>query len=97
MNRDRARELLPIIQAYAEGKEIECMPEDGDRWFISSSPSWSISNKYRIKPEPKTGWINIYPKSLVSNSCRSKEEADEAAGTDRIACIQITYTEGEGL
>ena len=52
MTRERAKELLPIIQAYAEGKEIE-HSLDGRRWFKTCYPSWSQNLIYRIKPEQK--------------------------------------------
>ena len=39
------------IVAWAGGAEIEVQCGDG-RW-ITSSPSWSDSLKYRIKPPPK--------------------------------------------
>ena len=97
MNRERAKELLPIIQAYAEGKEIECAPEDGYEWFPCPCPAWSITNKYRIKQEPKTGWINIYRDIDEVSLYPSRQYADDVAHPSRIACIQITYYEGEGL
>ena len=54
MNRQQAKELLPIIQAYAEGKTIQLKAIDG-MWYddedivkFDSSPQ-----NYRIKAEPK--------------------------------------------
>ena len=54
MTREEAQELLPIIQAWAEGKSIQ---------YQTDSKSWSDITKdlypcnhpslYRIKPEPK--------------------------------------------
>ena len=35
MTRENAKELLPIIQAYAEGKVIECKKYIDDGWFSS--------------------------------------------------------------
>lgn len=32
MTREQVKELLPIIQAFAEGKEIEVKPKEGSRW-----------------------------------------------------------------
>ncbi len=96
MNRERCKELLPIMQAFADGKDIEYMSGSG-AWIACPSPSWSISNNYRIKPEPKTGWINVYTGKLVSNIHSTKNDADDNATHKRVACIQITYTEGEGL
>lgn len=52
MTREEAKELLPIIKAYAEGKAIE-QSLDGRRWFDTCYPSWSQNLIYRIKPEQK--------------------------------------------
>ena len=52
MTREEAKELLPIIQAFAEGKTIEFMLTDGD-WQVANSPTWRSGLTYRIKPEPK--------------------------------------------
>ena len=56
MTREEAKELLPIIQAYAEGKTIQyrnvvCEWEDvtiEEDLSFADNPS-----EYRIKPEPK--------------------------------------------
>lgn len=57
MNVERAKELLPIIQAFAEGKKIEMALFDGDgalsEWSDDLFPTWSDNYIYRIKPEPK--------------------------------------------
>jgi hypothetical protein len=74
MNREQAKTLLPIIQAFAEGKEIQYIskisPERG--WIdykyspFTQQVEWSIFNhnphyyQWRIKPEKKTGWIVIF-------------------------------------
>lgn len=52
MTRDDAKKLLPIIQAYAEGKNIQ-YEVDIDRWEDIENPSFRSFVKYRIKPEPK--------------------------------------------
>ena len=55
MNRKEAAELLPIIQAYAEGKAIEsrCIKGDTSLWYDDKDPSFDDDFEYRIKPEPK--------------------------------------------
>ena len=55
MNRKEAAELLPIIQAYAEGKAIEsrCIKCDASLWYDDEDPSFDNDFEYRIKPEPK--------------------------------------------
>lgn len=52
MTREEAKEMLPFIQAYAEGKAIE-HSLDGRRWFETCYPSWNQNLIYRIKPERK--------------------------------------------
>lgn len=56
MNRQQAKELLPIIEAFAEGKPIEkkAILEDESKWREVKLPTFNIDiSNYRIKPEPK--------------------------------------------
>lgn len=57
MNRNQAKELLPIIQAYAEGKSIEfsSITDVSKAWTeVTDFPLGMIDSfKFRIKPEPK--------------------------------------------
>ena len=53
MNRKEATELLPIIQAYAEGKEIEIFDKT-KKWETAILPHFDCDPSfYRIKPEQK--------------------------------------------
>lgn len=52
MTRERVRELLPIMQAYAEGKTIQFL--DGGNWYdVYDTDFYKSPDRYRIKPEPK--------------------------------------------
>ena len=53
MTREEAKELLPIIQAYAEGKTIQVITVEG-RWKDLDCPAFvkQVAD-YRIKPESK--------------------------------------------
>lgn len=54
MTRERAKELLPIIQAYAEGKTIQFRENINNMWEDIICPLFNKSpSAYRIKPEPK--------------------------------------------
>lgn len=54
MNSRQAKELLPIIQAFVEGKTIEFRERGCTLWTESISPIFNFANfEYRIKPEPK--------------------------------------------
>lgn len=55
MNRQQAKELLPIIQAFAEGKTIQVKGPD-NRWYDSDRKDCKLKfdsdpQMYRIKPK----------------------------------------------
>ena len=52
MTREEAKELLPIIQAWTEGKNIQFL-SDGEWQDINQADFTCYPDKYRIKPEPK--------------------------------------------
>lgn len=79
MNRERAKELLPIIQAFAEGKEIQWGwgNESEKLWvdFNDGDYSFESDDDFRIKPLPVEGWTvgrDYYYGSMKA----SKEEAE---------------------
>lgn len=56
MTREEAKEMLPIIQAFAEGKEIEFRSKGFDEEWkkVNEIPGLSYSSfDYRVKPEPE--------------------------------------------
>ena len=55
MNRKEAKELMPIIQAFAEGKTIQYYDSliDIADWEDCENPNFeNLTYKFRIKPEP---------------------------------------------
>lgn len=50
--RKQTKELLPIMQAFAEGKTIQYKFNEGWR-DLDKLMAFSDTSKYRIKPEPK--------------------------------------------
>ena len=55
MTREEAKDLLPIIQAFAAGKQIQDTI-DGPKWFDTDEINLEYEGqkiKHRIKPEPK--------------------------------------------
>lgn len=69
MNRERAKELLPIIQAYAEGKTIQYIGVGFENWHDVDNELEidSMRYKYRIKPESKYNEIFKLKKMLEKN------------------------------
>lgn len=54
MNRKQAKELLPVIQAFAEGKAIQSKYINGSNtWWDDNNLTFGDGVEYRIKLEPK--------------------------------------------
>ena len=54
MTREEVKEMLPVLQAFADGKTIEsrCIKGDKSLWYDDEDPSFYNDFEYRIKPEP---------------------------------------------
>ena len=55
MTREEAKQLLPIIQAWAEGKDVQAWDIDKKRWYtFKDAVLFTMPvNEYRIKPGSK--------------------------------------------
>ena len=53
MTREEVKEMLPVLQAFADGKTIEsrCIKGDKSLWYDDEDPSFDNDLEYRIKPE----------------------------------------------
>lgn len=85
----------PVLAAvkFNDGREeVYSYAEDGT-WYVGSGTHDLIP-----RPVRRRKWINIYKnQEHYSTLFDSKEDADGRNGMDRIACIEIEFTEGEGL
>ena len=58
MTIDETKKAIEVMQAFVDGKEIECKYSGGDRWAGAPVPSWAWDAfDYRVKPEPRAIWI----------------------------------------
>ena len=55
MTREEVKEMLPVLQAFAEGKTIEsrCIKGDKSLRYDDEDPSFDNDFEYRLKSEPK--------------------------------------------
>jgi len=65
MNRERAKELWPIIQALAEGEMIQYRGKDSldTKWKDLERPEnveFARCFEFRIKPEPREVWLVVH-------------------------------------
>ena len=92
MTPQQAKELLPIITAFAEGKQIQCTNISDTGWLnLDKNPVFCLSpDQYRIKPEPfilkyrrfiwknHTGWhISAFSSDLGFSSIDIENEYGE--------------------
>lgn len=76
MNREEAKNLLPVIQAFAEGKDVQWKYKGNDNWHDAKGPTWSEDHDWRIKPEPLECWVVKDCDGDLSVH-QTKEEADD--------------------
>lgn len=85
MDFKKAKEIIEIVQAYIDGKDIQYLNLDGN-WVSTINPVFDFSDiKYRIKPEPRVfyGSIKDDPDSLTV--FKSKNRSDHCRRTDERA------------
>ena len=92
MTRERAKELLPLITAFAEGAEIQCRRQGTDNQWFTCHPAWVEDQEYRVKPELMECWGNVYSNH---GPCYypTKDAADSGAGTYRVSCVHMREVE----
>ena len=70
MNQNEAKwasACMPLVKAHAEGRTIQLnrnwrRPAEAPDWWDTPTPDWSCGpDAYRVKPEPREFWLNIYP------------------------------------
>lgn len=90
MNKDNAKDYLPLVQALAAGKVIQ-IKEAGGGW-ADCNPTFTINaENYRIKPEPREMWVNHYPGGVMAGHYESKESAYEQRSSHK--AVQVLYRE----
>jgi hypothetical protein len=54
-----------------------------------------IDFKEIVKPKSGKVWLNIYDNHVFDYP--DKEDANRSASSDRLACVEVNWTEGEGI
>lgn len=65
MNRTQAKRLLPIMEAFANGKDIEYLSDRSQWRAVGETVYWDAAC-YRIKPEPQKFWVVWHNNAVVS-------------------------------
>ena len=89
MNRQHWKEMLPVIEAFANGATVEKFRSTYNRWECLLSPTFDgPSSLYRIAPKPRTVFVNEYPNGEFS-TWPDRDTADLNATGERIACHEV--------
>ena len=71
---------------------------DEFRWFIRSAATITHFMVLEYPPEKHTSWMNVDNDMMGFTVYDTREDADAYADRfDRLACIKIEWTKGEGL
>lgn len=76
---------------------IKAHDEDGSRHSILMDSDDDLIALWIEPPVVQERWLNIYKDGDIGKLRGTKGEADGQDAGDRIACIKIKFTEGEGL
>lgn len=91
MNKDNAKDYLPLVQALAEGQVIQSRMFILNPWRDCTQPDFTMDpSNYRIKPEPREIWVNRYPEDFESGRYSTREDAVSNAA---IGAVQVCYRE----
>lgn len=92
MDRNQAKQLLPVIQAFAEGKVIQ--ETDGYDWYDLDNPDFMTnSNSYRIKPGSE------YRPFANAEECWNEMQKHQPFGwlKSQFAFVHIIYIEDKSI
>lgn len=83
MNKDNAKDYLPLVQALADGKSIQVLSAGEWKDAEQLTTLSRSANDYRIKPEPREIWFNELPSGTLSGPYFSEDAAfqDRTFGT----------------
>lgn len=84
MNKDNAKDYLPLVQALADGKVIQGFYRKSDNsgaWLdLEGSVVFDApADQYRIKPEPREIWVNELPSVEEFGHHPTEKEARDCA------------------
>lgn len=96
MTPEQAKEILPVIQAIADGKRVQVKT---DMWIDMPENMQIHSNyKYRVKPEPLKAWLLFFRKGDRFDMISFGRKPDlKKFNLPVIAITEVTVEEGEGL
>lgn len=93
MTREEVKEMLPVLQAFVDGKTIEsrCIKGDKSLWYDDEDPSFDNDLEYRIKPQTN------YRQFKDAEECWQEMQKHQPFGWIKCeeGCFNIVYVTDE--
>lgn len=84
MNKQTAKDYLPLVQALADGKVIQINNGHGLWVDLGENVHFrDFPSEYRIKPEPREIWVNEYADSAFMYKTEDEAKRQAAPGVVR--------------
>ena len=81
---EETKRAIAVMQAYADGKEIEFRSKQHG-WMLVKEPGWQWYDfEYRVKPEPFSCWAVLHAKPYGTEI--QKQETVEVSYSTRQEC-----------
>ena len=85
--------MIEVMQAAKEGKAIQywarCNRGTDENWRGAPNPIWNwVAYDYRVKPEPRRVWVNMYG-NCMGSAHASREQAAADAVVGCVECVEF--------
>lgn len=80
MNKDNAKDYLPLVQALAEGKTVQYKSHLGEWGDVQEVTFTAAFCNYRVKPAPIERWGVVNKSGKFLTTYEDKEIAAQQAG-----------------
>jgi hypothetical protein len=90
-------EIIAVVKAHKEGKEIEGRSFEDREWF-SAIPTWNFEVcEYRVKPEPLVCWVVRYDDGSIGYAVYATEKhaQDVAISNQGVAVKMVEADEND--
>ena len=89
MTREHAKELLPIITAFANGEDVQ-IHTTSEQWLSMEKLNFEKPlSQYRIKPKPRKVWVIEYDDGELHMATNKDQRDNGFLDSGRIACHEI--------
>lgn len=84
------QEQIDVMTAFRDGKDIEIRALSEREWEPCSAPLWNFTEfDYRVKPEPRRFFRNLYDNGDFAGFYHTKEQANACASPRMVRVVEF--------